>query len=291
MNASAEWIGERPTALQLGVILLVGVCGVMIAGLQPLLLGTLAQEGRISAAQLGHAATAELLLMGAASAYAGGRWKAERLRAIGVFSALALAALDLATIWANGETVTLVRALAGVRVGVPGTLTTAFLALQLYQPKVEYVVMPFDTIEDAVERGDVDVGLLIHEGQLTFSDRGLHLWEDLGAWWLRETGLPRALGGNVVRRDLGPAVVSQVARDLRASIEYALAHRAPALAHASRFNRGIGEERTDRFVGMYVNEWTVDYGPRGRAAVQLLLDRAAEAGIIPRRIEVEFIEG
>ena len=182
-------------------------------------------------------------------------------------------------------------ALAGVRVGVPGTLTTAFLALQLYQPKVEYVVMPFDTIEDAVERGDVDVGLLIHEGQLTFSDRGLHLWEDLGAWWLRETGLPLPLGGNVVRRDLGPAVVSPVARDLRASIEYALAHRAPALAHASRFNRGIGEERTDRFVGMYVNEWTVDYGPRGRAAVQLLLDRAAEAGIIPRRIEVEFIEG
>ncbi len=182
-------------------------------------------------------------------------------------------------------------ALAGVRVGVPGTLTTAFLALQLYQPKVEYVVMPFDTIEDAVERGDVDVGLLIHEGQLTFSDRGLHLWEDLGALWLRETGLPLPLGGNVVRRDLGPAVVSQGARDLRASIEYALAHRAPALAHASRFNRGIGEERTDRFVGMYVNDWTVDYGPRGRAAVQLLLDRAAEAGIIPRRIEVEFIEG
>ncbi len=182
-------------------------------------------------------------------------------------------------------------ALAGVRVGVPGTLTTAFLALQLYQPKVEYVVMPFDTIEDAVERGDVDVGLLIHEGQLTFADRGLQLWEDLGAWWLRETGLPLPLGGNVVRRDLGPAVVSQVARDLRASIAYALAHRAPALAHASRFNRGIGEERTDRFVGMYVNDWTVDYGPRGRAAVQLLLDRAAEAGIIPRRIEVEFIEG
>ncbi len=182
-------------------------------------------------------------------------------------------------------------ALKAVRVAVPGTLTTAFLALQLYQPGVEYVVMPFDTIEDAVERGDADVGLLIHEGQLTFGDRGLHLWEDLGAWWLRETGLPLPLGGNVVRRDLGQAVVSQVARDLRASIEYALAHRAPALAHASRFNRGIGEERTDRFVGMYVNDWTVDYGPRGRAAVQLLLDRAADAGIIPRRIQVEFIQG
>lgn len=182
-------------------------------------------------------------------------------------------------------------AIKGLRVAVPGTLTTAFLALQLYQPGVEYVVMHFDTIEDAVERGDVDVGLLIHEGQLTFGDRGLHLWEDLGAWWLRETGLPLPLGGNVVRRDLGEAVVLQVARDLRASIEYALAHRAPALAHASRFNRGIGEERTDQFVGMYVNEWTVDYGPRGRAAVQLLLDRAAEAGIIPQRIEVEFIQG
>ena len=128
MNAPAEWIGERPTALQLGVILLVGVCGVMIAGLQPLLLGTLAQEGRISAAQLGHAATAELLLMGAASAYAGGRWKAERLRAIGIVSSLALAALNVATVWANGETVTLVRALAGVPSGILIWITVAMIA-------------------------------------------------------------------------------------------------------------------------------------------------------------------
>jgi 1,4-dihydroxy-6-naphthoate synthase len=133
------------------------------------------------------------------------------------------------------------------------------------------------------------VGLLIHEGQLTYADDGFHLWQDLGAWWLEETGLPLPLGGNVVRRDLGADVTAQVARDLRASIEYGLANRAPALAHASRYNRGIGEEKTDRFVGMYVNQWTVDYGPRGRAAVQLLLDRAHEAGIIPERVRVEFV--
>ena len=180
-------------------------------------------------------------------------------------------------------------ALKGRKVAVPGTLTTAFLALQLYQPDVEYVVVPFDQIEDAVHRGDVEVGLLIHEGQLTFADDGLHLWEDLGAWWMRETGLPLPLGGNVVRRDLGEARMQQIARDLRASIEYGLAHRAPALSHAMQFNRGIGDERTDTFVGMYVNEWTVDYGERGREAVRLLLDRAFEAGLIPERVQVDFV--
>ncbi len=180
-------------------------------------------------------------------------------------------------------------ALRGLRVGIPGTLTTAALALRLYQPAVTEVILPFDQIEDAVHRGEVDVGLLIHEGQLTYADDGLQLWEDLGAWWGRETGLPLPLGGNVVRRDLGPAVTAQVARDLRASIEYALAHRRPALEHAKQFNRGIGDERTDTFVGMYVNEWTVDYGPRGREAVQLLLDRAFEAGLIPERVVAEFV--
>jgi 1,4-dihydroxy-6-naphthoate synthase len=180
-------------------------------------------------------------------------------------------------------------ALRGLRVGVPGTLTTACLALSLYQPEHTPVVMPFDRIEDAVHRGEVDVGLLIHEGQLTYADTGLQLWEDLGAWWLRETGLPLPLGGNVVRRDLGEALVAQVARDLRASIEYGLAHRRPALEHARQFNRGIGDERTDTFVGMYVNEWTVDYGPRGRAAVQLLLDRAFAAGLVPERVQAEFV--
>ncbi|HEX7025525.1 MAG TPA: MqnA/MqnD/SBP family protein [Gemmatimonadales bacterium] len=180
-------------------------------------------------------------------------------------------------------------ALRGLRVGVPGLRTTAYLALKLYQPDVVPVVMPFDRIGDAVTAGDVEVGLLIHEGQLTYADDGFQLWEDLGAWWLRDTGLPLPLGGNVVRRDLGPEVMAQVARDLKASIEYALAHRAPALAHASRYNRGIGEERTDRFVGMYVNAWTVDYGERGREAVRRLLDRAFEAGIVPHRVAVEFV--
>ena len=180
-------------------------------------------------------------------------------------------------------------ALRGLRVAIPGTLTTACLTLRLYQPAVTEVVIPFDQIEDAVHRGDVDVGLLIHEGQLTYADDGLHLWEDFGAWWGRETGLPLPLGGNVVRRDLGAAVTAQVARDLRASIEYALAHRRPALEHAKQFNRGIGDERTDTFVQMYVNDWTVDYGPRGRQAVQLLLDRAFEAGLIPERVVAEFV--
>jgi 1,4-dihydroxy-6-naphthoate synthase len=180
-------------------------------------------------------------------------------------------------------------ALRGLKVGVPGTLTTAYLALQLYQRDVTPVVMPFDRIEDAVHAGEVDVGLLIHEGQLTYADTGLQLWADLGAWWLEDTGLPLPLGGNAVRRDLGREVIDQIARDLRASIVYALEHRAPALAHAKQFNRGIGDERTDTFVGMYVNQWTVDYGPRGRLAVQTLLDRGHAAGIIPEHVTVEFV--
>jgi 1,4-dihydroxy-6-naphthoate synthase len=180
-------------------------------------------------------------------------------------------------------------ALKGRRVAVPGNLTTAYLALKLYQPDCVTEVVPFDQIEDAVQRGDFEVGLLIHEGQLTYADEGLHLWADLGVWWQQDTGLPLPLGGNAVRRDLGVDVINQIARDLRASIVYALEHRAPALAHARQFNRGIGEERTDTFVGMYVNHWTVDYGPRGRAAVQLLLDRAHAAGIIPERVAVEFV--
>jgi 1,4-dihydroxy-6-naphthoate synthase len=178
----------------------------------------------------------------------------------------------------------------GLRIAVPGKLTTAYLALKLYQPEFEAVVVPFDLIEAAVERGEVDVGLLIHEGQLTYADSGLHLWADLGAWWLEDTGLPLPLGGNVIRRDLGPGIIAQVARDLRASIVYALEHRAPALAHAKQYNRGIGDERTDTFVGMYVNQWTVDYGPRGRQAVRKLLDRGFEAGVIPERVAVEFVD-
>ncbi|MGH7508855.1 MAG: menaquinone biosynthesis family protein [Gemmatimonadales bacterium] len=180
-------------------------------------------------------------------------------------------------------------ALRGRRVGVPGKLTTAYLALQLYQPDCIGVVIPFDHIEEAVHRGEVEVGLLIHEGQLTYGDTGLHLWADLGAWWLEDTGLPLPLGGNAVRRDLGVELTARIAGDLRASIVYALEHRAPALAHARQFNRGIGDQRTDTFVGMYVNHWTVDYGPRGRRAVQTLLDRGHAAGVIPEAVSVEFV--
>ncbi len=179
-------------------------------------------------------------------------------------------------------------ALKGLRVAVPGKLTTAYLALKLYQPEVREVVVPFDQVQEAVSRGDADVALVIHEGQLTYGDDGFHLWADMGEWWLGETGLPLPLGGNVVRRDLGPTLVRQVARDLKASVVYALEHRPAALAHAERFNRGIGEARTDAFVGMYVNHWTVEYGARGRQAVQLVLDRAAAAGIIPRQVIVDF---
>jgi len=180
-------------------------------------------------------------------------------------------------------------AVRGKRIAVPGKLTTAYLALKLYQPDFIEVVVPFDQIEDRVQAGEVDLGLLIHEGQLTYEDDGLHLWADLGEWWFGETGLPLPLGGNVVRRDLGPAIIQQVARDLKASIVYALEHRAPALEHAKRFNRGIGDERTDRFVGMYVNAWTVDYGERGREAVREVLRRGHLAGVIPHPVPVEFV--
>jgi 1,4-dihydroxy-6-naphthoate synthase len=181
------------------------------------------------------------------------------------------------------------RALRGCRVAIPGRLTTAALALQLYQPDCITEVVPFDQIEQAVQQGSFELGLLIHEGQLTYGDSGFQLWADLGAWWGEETGLPLPLGGNAVRRDLGPEIIAQIARDLRASILYGLEHRTPALAHARQFNRGIGDERTDTFVGMYVNQWTVDYGLRGRQAVQTLLDRAYSAGVIPERVVVEFV--
>jgi 1,4-dihydroxy-6-naphthoate synthase len=180
-------------------------------------------------------------------------------------------------------------ALRGLRIGIPGELTTAYLVLQLFQPDFEAVMLPFDEIEDAVEDGTIDVGLVIHEGQLTYAERGLHLWGDLGVWWQEDTGLPLPLGGNVVRRDLGDDVVKQIARDLKASIEYGLENRGAALEYAKRFNRGISEEQTDAFVGMYVNHWTVDYGEQGRMAVRTLLERAHSAGLIPNEAEVNFV--
>jgi len=179
--------------------------------------------------------------------------------------------------------------LAGRTVAIPGTLTTAWLALQLYQPNVRPVVVPFDQIEDHVAAGKSDAGLLIHEGQLTFGDRGLHLWADMGEWWYGETRLPLPLGGNVVRRDLGDELLRAIARDMKASIEYGLAHRAEALRHAQGFSRGLDEIRTDRFIGMYVNDYTVDYGPTGRQAVVELLRRGHRAGLIPGPIDVTFL--
>jgi 1,4-dihydroxy-6-naphthoate synthase len=181
------------------------------------------------------------------------------------------------------------RALAGRTVAVPGELTTAFLALRLYQPDARHVVVPFDEIEDFVLAGRADAGLLIHEGQLTYADRGLHRWADMGEWWHSETGLPLPLGGNVVRRDLGDELMRAIARDLKASIEYGLAHRTEALRHAQGFSRGLDEARTDRFVGMYVNAYTVDYGAVGRRAVADLLDRATRAGLIPALGDLAFI--
>jgi 1,4-dihydroxy-6-naphthoate synthase len=180
-------------------------------------------------------------------------------------------------------------ALAGRTVAVPGELTTAFLGLRLYQPSARHVVVPFDEIEDYVAAGRADAGLLIHEGQLTFADKGLHLWVDLGAWWGDETGLPLPLGGNVVRRDLGETLLLEIAADLKASIEYGLAHRPEALAHAQSFSRGLDPSKTDRFVGMYVNDFTVDYGELGRRAVQELLARGHRAGIVPGPVALRFI--
>ncbi len=178
-----------------------------------------------------------------------------------------------------------------VLVAVPGELTTAFLALKLYQPAARHVVVPFDQIEEYVAAGHADAGLLIHEGQLTYADRGLHLWVDLGEWWHDETGLPLPLGGNVVRRDLGDALMRDIARDLKASIQYGLAHRAEALAHATVYGRGLDPSRIDQFVGMYVNAYTVDYGPTGRQAVAELLARAQRAGLLPGPVQVTFVAG
>jgi 1,4-dihydroxy-6-naphthoate synthase len=177
----------------------------------------------------------------------------------------------------------------GITVAVPGTLTTAFLALRLYDPGVPYVVMPFDRIQDAVREGAVDAGLLIHEGQLTYADEGLKKIVDLGEWWAERTGgMPLPLGGNVIRRDLGPEMIAVVSRMLHDSIAYGLSHRREALDHALQYGRGLDRSKADRFVGLYVNELTLDYGERGRAAVQRLLDEAWEKRLIPKAVTAEF---
>ena len=177
----------------------------------------------------------------------------------------------------------------GITVAVPGTLTTAFLALKLYDPDVQYVVMNFGEIQDAVRNGEVAAGLLIHEGQLTYQDEGLKKIVDLGEWWAQRTGgLPLPLGGNVIRRDLGPEMITTVSRLLHQSIAFGLAHRKEALDYAMQFGRGLDREKADRFVGMYVNELTLEYGDRGRQAVQRLMDEAWAKRLIPKKIDVEF---
>ncbi|MDH3403348.1 MAG: ABC transporter substrate-binding protein [Acidobacteriota bacterium] len=182
--------------------------------------------------------------------------------------------------------------LAGVAVAIPGELTTAHLALKLWQPEAGTAVVPFDRILDAVGAGEVAAGVVIHEGQLTFRDAGLESVVDLGAWWREETGGPLPLGGNGLRKDLAPALQRRLCRLLRQSIDYALDHRAEALGFALRYARGLEDdpERSDRFVDMYVNEWTRDYGAAGRRAVQELLDRGSAAGILKHRQIAEFAD-
>jgi 1,4-dihydroxy-6-naphthoate synthase len=181
-------------------------------------------------------------------------------------------------------------ALLGRTIAVPGKLTTAFLTLQLCLGRdVPVVVLPFDQILPAVAEGRVEAGLIIHEGQLYYGDRGLHKVVDLGHWWYEQTGLPLPLGGNVVRKDLGEDLVGRIARLLKESILYALEHRREALDYALRYARDLDPALADRFVGMYVNDWTVDYGPRGREAVRMLLGRAAELGLVPGPVDVQFV--
>jgi 1,4-dihydroxy-6-naphthoate synthase len=181
-------------------------------------------------------------------------------------------------------------AIKGTRIAIPGTLTTAYLTLRLYEPDFEYEVMPFDRIQEAVAEGKAAAGLLIHEGQLTYADEGLVKIVDLGEWWAERTGgLPLPLGGNIIRRDLGRETMGQVSRLLRASISHALTHRTEAVEYAQQFGRGLDRSRTDRFVGMYVNDLTLDYGPRGRAGLERLYADAYDRGLIPSRIPVEFV--
>jgi 1,4-dihydroxy-6-naphthoate synthase len=180
--------------------------------------------------------------------------------------------------------------LDGVTVAIPGLWTSAWLALQLYQQGLKYVVMPFDEILEAVRDGKVEAGLLIHEGQLTYGDEGLRLLVDLGVWWAERTGgLPLPLGGNLIRRDLGPSMMKKVSRMLHASIAHALTHRADALEYAKTYGRGLAHERIDTFVGMYVNDLTLDYGERGRAAVRRFFDEAWEKRLVPAPVNVEFV--
>lgn len=181
--------------------------------------------------------------------------------------------------------------LRGKRIAVPGEMTTAFLALNLLLGKgrFEHEVVMFDKILDHVAEGRADAGLIIHEGQLTYRNQALHNVVDLGVWWQQQTGLPLPLGGNAIRRDLGMPAMGDIAAILRQSIAYSLAHREEAVEHALQYARDMNRDLADRFVGMYVNDWTLDYGERGRQAVRELLGRARKAGLVPEVREIEFV--
>ncbi len=182
-------------------------------------------------------------------------------------------------------------ALRGLRIAVPGTMTTAFLVLNLLLGRdgFSHEVVAFDRIIDHVAAGRADAGLIIHEGQLTYRDRGLHCVIDLGQWWRSQTGRPLPLGGNVIRRDLGPDNMREISGILRESIRYGLDHRAEAVRHALQYARDMSERLADEFVGMYVNRWTVDYGEQGRQAVRELLTRGCQAGLVPDAGEIDFV--
>jgi 1,4-dihydroxy-6-naphthoate synthase len=180
--------------------------------------------------------------------------------------------------------------LRGKRIAVPGKLTTAHLVLRLYESDFEPIITPFDRILDTVTAGKADAGVVIHEGQLTYAEVGLKKIVDLGEWWHKETALPLPLGANLILRSLDRRTVRAVAKVLKQSIQYALDHREEALNYALQFGRGLDSSTADRFVAMYVNEWTLDYGERGRRAVQTLLDRGFEKGILPKRVQAEFVE-
>src|SRR5260370_34638396 len=180
--------------------------------------------------------------------------------------------------------------LRGKRIAVPGTMTSAFLALRLFLGDFDYDVLPFDHIMEAVQSGQAEAGLLIHEGQLTHGELGLHKVVDLGEWWFQETaGLPLPLGVNAVRRDMGAERMTALSRILKASIAYGLDHRAAALQHAMQYARGLSVATADQFVGMYVNAWTLDMGPRGEESIRLFLQRAHEAGVIASAVPVDFV--
>lgn len=177
-----------------------------------------------------------------------------------------------------------------MRIAIPGELTSAFLALRIYDQSFEYIVVPFDKIIDAVKQGKADAGLLIHEGQLFYKQVGLDKVLDLGEWWHKKTGLPLPMGGNVIKRDLGADLMRRVSKHLHKSIQYSMDNREDALAYAMQFARDMPPELADRFVAMWVNDLTLDYGDRGREAVRLLLKEGYDKGIIPHRVEVDFVE-